>query len=103
MMLNVFLTYRFALILNEALTFYSVAFKFCTFNFGADFLGFLICKISFRIFLFMSMPKRVYRIIHMNIPLKREKKFIQNLLLTFFIFLYYLCLKVFLLKVLTPK
>ena len=38
MMLNVFLTYRFALILSEALTLNSVAFKFCTFNFGADFL-----------------------------------------------------------------
>lgn len=37
-MLNVFLTYRFALILSEVLTFHSVAFKFCTFNYASDFL-----------------------------------------------------------------
>lgn len=37
-MLNVFLTYGFALILSEVFIFHSVAFKFCTFNFGWDFL-----------------------------------------------------------------
>lgn len=37
-MLSVFLTYRFALILSEVLTFHWVAFKFCTFNFASDFL-----------------------------------------------------------------
>lgn len=38
MMLNVFLTHRFALILSEFLTFHSVSFKFCTFNYASDFL-----------------------------------------------------------------
>lgn len=37
MMLNIFLTYRFALILSEAFPFHSVAFKFGGFNFTSDF------------------------------------------------------------------
>lgn len=37
MMLNIFLTYRFALILSEVFAFHSMAFKFCAFNFTFDF------------------------------------------------------------------
>lgn len=70
--------------------------------FGARCLSFLIYKMSFRMFLSVDILKRLYKIIPRK-TLFKNKNYIQNLLITFIILLSSLCLKIFLLKVLTPK